>query len=124
MTPEEIKALALKCGFSEREQPGGGMDLNPYVYRFAQALLDRRPLQEIGAHPAPCARFCEATAYEIEIRRLRFDARTRAEAIGALLTGWKTGEISGDDVAVELFKRYTSDPAIAAIKPPCDNTGA
>lgn len=30
-------------------------------------------MQAAGTHPAPCARHCESTAYEIEIRRLRHD---------------------------------------------------
>lgn len=34
-------------------------------------MSDRHELQAAGKHPAPCARHCESTAYEIEIRRLR-----------------------------------------------------
>lgn len=37
----EIKALALQHGFTERDQGDGRMDLNPYVYDFARALLKR-----------------------------------------------------------------------------------
>ena len=33
--------------------------------------MDRHELQAQGKHPAPCARWCEATAFEIELRRLR-----------------------------------------------------
>jgi hypothetical protein len=32
---------------------------------------DRRALQAAGTHPAPCARHCEAKAFEIEIRSLK-----------------------------------------------------
>ena len=32
---------------------------------------DRRLLQAAGTHPAPCARHCEAKAFEIEIRGLK-----------------------------------------------------
>ena len=32
---------------------------------------DRRALQAAGTHPAPCARHCEAKAFEIEIRGLK-----------------------------------------------------
>lgn len=39
MTIEQIKELALECGFKLEEQPNGEMDLNPYVYDFAQTLL-------------------------------------------------------------------------------------
>lgn len=32
---------------------------------------DRRALQREGKHPAPCARHCEATAFQVELRRLQ-----------------------------------------------------
>lgn len=32
--------------------------------------VERLTLQQAGTHPAPCARTCEANAYEIEIRRI------------------------------------------------------
>ena len=35
------------------------------------AQPDRHELQKDGKHPAPCARFCEAAAFNIEIRGLR-----------------------------------------------------
>lgn len=38
---------------------------------------DRRILQQEGIHPAPCARLCESTAFQIEIRSLK---RQLAEA--------------------------------------------
>ncbi len=44
----------------------------------------RHDLQKEGKHPAPCARFCEATAFEIEIRRLRTEAQGAAAAKTAL----------------------------------------
>lgn len=44
----------------------------------------RNDLQKEGKHPAPCARFCEATAFEIEIRRLRTEAQGAAAAKAVL----------------------------------------
>lgn len=41
MTNDEIKDFALQYGFNLKEQPDGTMDLNPYVYEFARALLAR-----------------------------------------------------------------------------------
>ena len=38
MTKDEIKALALECGFSLKEQPDGSMDLHRHVYNFADAV--------------------------------------------------------------------------------------
>ena len=50
---------------------------------------DRREQQSAGTHPAPCARHCEAQAFQIEIRRLEAEnkqlrdevARQHAEII-------------------------------------------
>lgn len=39
MTNEQIKQIALACGFNLREQPDGTRDLNPYVYTFARELI-------------------------------------------------------------------------------------
>ena len=38
---EQIKELALRTGFKLKEQPDGSMDLNPYVYEFAHALIEQ-----------------------------------------------------------------------------------
>ena len=34
-----IKEVALECGFKLKEQPDGELDLNPYVYTFADKLI-------------------------------------------------------------------------------------
>ena len=41
------------------------------VIKEALAQPDRHELQAKGEHPAPCARFCEANAFQIEIRSLK-----------------------------------------------------
>lgn len=38
LTNDRVKELALANGFKLKEQSDGSMDLNPYVYEFAQAL--------------------------------------------------------------------------------------
>ena len=38
MTNDQIKELAIANGFKLKEQPDGSMNLNPYVYEFAQKL--------------------------------------------------------------------------------------
>lgn len=38
------KELALKHGFKLKEQSDGEMDLNPYVYEFAEALFEKAAL--------------------------------------------------------------------------------
>jgi len=39
VTNDQIKEIALANGFKLKEQPSGEMDLNPYVYDFARALV-------------------------------------------------------------------------------------
>lgn len=39
MTKDEIKQLALANGFKLKEQADGSLDLNQYVYQFADALM-------------------------------------------------------------------------------------
>lgn len=39
ISDEAIKKIFLANGFKEKEQPGGQVDLNPYVYAAARELL-------------------------------------------------------------------------------------
>lgn len=39
--------------------------------KWPEAPDDRRAAQAEGEHPSPCARFCEANSFEIELRSLR-----------------------------------------------------
>lgn len=43
MNKQDIKQLALNNGFKLKEQPNGELDLNPYVYDFANALTRMGP---------------------------------------------------------------------------------
>lgn len=67
--------INIVCG----EEQIGTLSLTPEGSRPT-----RHDLQKEGKHPAPCARFCEATAFEIEIRRLRTEAQRAAAAKAAL----------------------------------------
>ena len=55
MTNDEIKKLALRYGFTERQQADGTTGLNLYVYAFANALIDITAKKEREA----CANVCE-----------------------------------------------------------------
>ncbi len=65
-------------------------------------MSDRHEMQAAGTHPAPCARHCESTAYEIEIRRLRAElaaSREREARMRALLETWvKAADGDGNPV--------------------------
>ena len=41
MNKQDVKSLALECGFKLKEQPDGSIDLNPYVYEFAEKLVSK-----------------------------------------------------------------------------------
>ena len=48
MNKQYIKEVALGCGFKLKEQPNGGLDLNPYVYTFADKLIKQTHISLLG----------------------------------------------------------------------------
>ena len=46
------------------------------VAKWPVAPADRYVAQAEGKHPAPCARFCEANAFEIELRSVKIQLAT------------------------------------------------
>ena len=48
MNKQDVKKLALECGFKLKEQPDGSMDLNPYVYTFADKLIKQTHISLLG----------------------------------------------------------------------------
>ena len=48
MSKRYIKEVALECGFKLKEQPNGDLDLNPYVYTFADKLIKQTHISLFG----------------------------------------------------------------------------
>lgn len=48
MNKQYIKEVALDCGFKLKEQPNGDLDLNPYVYTFADKLIKQTHISLLG----------------------------------------------------------------------------
>ena len=48
MNKQYIKELALECGFKLKEQPNGDLDVNPYVYTFADKLIKQTHISLLG----------------------------------------------------------------------------
>ena len=48
MNKQYIKEVALDCGFKLKEQPDGSMDLNHYVYTFADKLIKQTHTRLLG----------------------------------------------------------------------------
>jgi hypothetical protein len=70
----------------------------------------RHELQAKGKHPAPCARFCEANAFEIEIKNLKGDIERailaeREACLKICEEQAVTAYWEGADVCVEEIKK-------------------
>ena len=63
--------LAAEALLAKLDSDGEEITAEKEALREALAQPERHELQKAGKHPAPCARFCEANAYQIEVRRLK-----------------------------------------------------
>ena len=67
----ELAAAELRRQHAEIETLRAGYDAARLeIESLQKAATDRHALQAAGAHPAPCARYCEAQAFHIERRNL------------------------------------------------------
>ena len=48
ISKQYIKEVALDCGFKLKEQPNGELDLNHYVYTFADKLIKQTHTSLLG----------------------------------------------------------------------------
>lgn len=58
MDRQAIMSRALRHGFTLRQQPGGEMDLNPYVYAFAREMFESGRNAAISAAADRCEAIC------------------------------------------------------------------
>ena len=81
LTKDKVKQLALDNGFKLKQQPNGSMDLNPYVYQFAEAMqkvlndveLRRADAKKVMSHPpSKTCEDCGVTASNVESRELGY----------------------------------------------------
>ncbi len=86
---------------------------------------DRQALQAAGTHPAPCARHCEAKAYEIEIRSLKAALRKELEQPKQEPVAWIAEvELSvfartpKEKTTVEIWKKPVLDSDVAIYTAP------
>ncbi len=72
---------------------------NAYNLGFEAAQEDRHALQKEGKHPAPCARFCEANAFNIEIGRLKAQRKplTHDQRV-AVAAAWRDGNGTASEI--------------------------
>lgn len=81
--------------------------------RAALQRPDRAELQAEGKHPAPCAKFCEATAFGIDIRTLKAERdkyKALCDQMGAAMTEARQNLWSLTDAAIT----YRMDTALTA----------
>lgn len=67
------------CDFQDPREPAA--HIRRLVAENEALTNGRHELQTQGKHPAPCARFCEAKAYEIEARELKRQIAEQAALI-------------------------------------------
>ena len=65
------------------KQAGQSMQAEIDELRAELAKECRHIKQAEGKHPAPCARFCESTAYEIELRQMKAENSKLRAALDA-----------------------------------------
>lgn len=75
-------------------QMGSADALEAAQAEIERLTADRRVLQADGKHPAPCAKFCEATAFTIELRRAQAEIERLREVW--LEDGVRASEDRGD----------------------------
>jgi hypothetical protein len=67
---------------------------------------DLSALQAAGTHPAPCARSCEANAYDLEIRRLNAEISSLRNAIA---NEHRQGALSAQSQAILICARIEDE---------------
>lgn len=67
MNKKQIKDLALSNGFKLKEQSNGDIDLNPYVYDFADALLAKANERVKELESVVAAAIHAFDAYEMDV---------------------------------------------------------
>jgi hypothetical protein len=87
VTNDEIEKLALEAGFSLKEQYDGSMGLNPYVFKFAQLLLEvkKMEIESLRHESSTCrALYCAAVGQRNDARRHAFILMdSKRELLGA-----------------------------------------
>jgi hypothetical protein len=93
--------------------------------KWPEAPAERAALQAQGKHPAPCARLCEANAFEIEIRSIRSENRKLRAAISKTLD--ENGHLADGEnctlLPLKLALRETGTPWAGDETPNAGNEG-
>lgn len=72
----------------------------------AVEMMERLAQQQAGTHPAPCARSCEANAYEIQIRQLSAERDALAAKLAEMEGQEPVGEVTHSDVRPDSDGMY------------------
>ena len=83
---------------------------NDLAQRVEKIEADRQAMQLAGTHPAPCARHCEANAYQIEIRGLKTSLKSADSRLHEVAVICATAEQERDALAAELQALREQEP--------------
>ena len=126
MTKDEALKLALEAlELHLAHHEHGCVYLDPALAAIKEVLAqpaqepDRQELQANGTHPAPCARHCEATAFNIVIRNLKAQLAQPAQEPVAWIEHHKGGDnLVWDDPNGKRTPLYTAPPAAQPAQEP------
>jgi hypothetical protein len=128
MTKDEALKLALEAlELHLAHHEHGCVYLDPALAAIKEVLAqpaqepDRQELQANGTHPAPCARHCEATAFNIVIRNLKAQLAQPAQEPVAWIEHHKGGDnLVWDDPNGKRTPLYTAPPAAQPAQEPLE----
>lgn len=89
MNKERVKELALANGFKLKEQPDGSMDLHPYVFTFAEALIAEAIATEVSKLWQPLT--------QDVLRRIDTSSQLLRNEKGEVFTGFYQERSTGGD---------------------------
>ena len=124
---QAIMSRALRHGFTLRQQPGGEMDLNEYVYAFAQEVFEAGRKAERDALRPVCAeayQMADALGASVEAPQIdREKVRDAiAQALGCMIycctrswEAWNVGTMRRDDFILASEDDCILDELTAAV---------
>ena len=124
---QAIMSRALRHGFTLRQQPGGEMDLNEYVYAFAQEVFEAGRKAERDALRPVCAEAYQmAGALGASVEAPQIDREkvrdAIAQALGCMIycctrswEAWNVGTMRRDDFILASEDDCILDELTAAV---------
>ncbi len=123
MTDNEIKSIALACCFKLKDQGAGAMDLNPYVYDFARAIIEADRAART-ASAAPEVEYVPIAVHQSDFAQGRHPKDDTAQNPACQKALDKRGDDRGQGLDPYWKWGFRTGFAAALATPPAHETGA